>query len=223
MVVASVNVGKATPIPVGNQMLLSGIFKTPVAGAVQLNTHGFELDEQADMQHHGGPDQAVYIYTRDDYAFWEERLQTPLPDGQFGENLTLAHTSNVLQAANRPDGAHVGDRFIIGDVTLEVTAPRIPCAKLASKMNDPGFPKQFLDAGKPGYYTRVIHSGSVRAGDKVVFEAYEAPSVAVSEIVSFYKDKLPDVVRVRLALTTPLAARFRQYLASRLEALEASA
>jgi MOSC domain-containing protein YiiM len=58
-------------------------------------------------------------------------------------------------------------------VILEVTAPRIPCWKLAKKMEDPKFIKRFSQAGRPGAYFRIIEEGELEAGDEI--EIVERP------------------------------------------------
>ncbi len=62
--------------------------------------------------------------------------------GTFGDNLTLSD----LESAQ----FNIGDRFHIGSVMLEVTAPRIPCATLAARMGDPHFVKKYRRAERPG-------------------------------------------------------------------------
>ena len=51
---------------------------------------GLAGDEQADKPDHGGPEQAVYAYAREDLDWWVERLGRELPNGMFGENITTA-------------------------------------------------------------------------------------------------------------------------------------
>jgi MOSC domain-containing protein YiiM len=48
-----------------------------------------------------------------------------------------------------------------------VSAPRIPCGKLAAKIGDRGFVRTFAAADRPGAYLRVIEEGAVGAGDPV--------------------------------------------------------
>ena len=48
----------------------------------------------ASKKHHGGPDQAVYVYGEHDYAWWSEQLGRPLEPGTFGENLTVREPRN---------------------------------------------------------------------------------------------------------------------------------
>ena len=46
--------------------------------------------------------------------------------------------------------ANIGDQYEIGDVLLEVTSPRIPCATLAARMDDRGFVKTLNVGGAAG-------------------------------------------------------------------------
>ena len=82
---------------------------------------GLVGDTVGNQRLHGGDDQAVYAYAREDLDMWETRLARPLTNGMFGENLT---TSGVGVTE-----ARVGERWRIGTdgLVLEVSAPRTPC------------------------------------------------------------------------------------------------
>src|SRR5579859_197300 len=86
----SVNAGRPRTVPWrgGPDTVTSAIWKQPVGGRVAVKGVNLDGDDQADRTVHGGPDQAVYAYAREDYAWWENELQRVLPPGQFGENLT---------------------------------------------------------------------------------------------------------------------------------------
>jgi MOSC domain-containing protein YiiM len=62
----------------------------------------------------------------------------------------------------------IGDRLHIGDVIIEISAPRTPCFKLATRNGDPGFIKDFVQATRTGAYARVIKTGAITAGDNIV-------------------------------------------------------
>ena len=159
MEVVSVNVGGLRPLVVSGREVQTGIFKEPVEGRVAVGPLGLDGDVQADRRVHGGEDQAVYAYAIEDVEWWESELGRELGPGFFGENLTLRGMDlNDL----RP-----GDRLSAGEVTLEVTKPRQPCQKLATKAGDPKFVKRFAKAGRPGMYLRVVEAGEVAAGDAV--------------------------------------------------------
>jgi MOSC domain-containing protein YiiM len=145
--------------------IATGIHKAPVAGPVAVGKLGLAGDEQADLSVHGGLDQAVYAYPSEHYAFWAaQRLRVfkreePLPAGSMGENLTL---QGVLEK-----DVWVGDRLTIGDVVLEVTAPRSPCYKFAAKMGFAHAVKLMVQSGATGFYCRVLRTGHLQAGDAV--------------------------------------------------------
>ena len=83
--VRSVNVGlpqEAAWAEIGR----TSIDKRPVAGPVRVHRLGLGGDQVSDTRHHGGVDQAVYAFAREDLDRWRERLGTEIPDGWFGEN-----------------------------------------------------------------------------------------------------------------------------------------
>jgi MOSC domain-containing protein YiiM len=164
--VEAVNVGTPRPIDRSNGRIeTSAIWKEPISGRVAVRGVNIEGDDQADRAVHGGPDRALYAYAAEDTEWWERELGRELGPGTFGENLTLRGIDVT--------GARVGERWRIGTVVLEVTSPRIPCWKLARKMEDPRFIKRFTQAGRPGAYLRIIDEGELAAGDEV--EIVERP------------------------------------------------
>jgi MOSC domain-containing protein YiiM len=153
----------------------TAIDKRPVEGAVKVKRLGLYADVQADRQHHGGDDKALYAYGQDDADFWADELGRELPPGWFGENLRLEGID--------VSGAAVGERWRIGGtVEVEVTMPRTPCATFARWVggaDERGWVRRFAAAGRPGAYLRVVRTGSIAAGDPVtVLERPDAPSVA---------------------------------------------
>lgn len=147
---------------------LTGIDKRPspdpveVASPGQKGTGGSGLaqDTIGDQRHHGGNDQAVYAYAREDLDEWALELGRDLANGSFGENLTTRGVD--------VNGALVGERWQIGDqVVLEATSPRIPCRTFAGWMDERGWVKRFTKRAVTGAYLRVIEPGTIRAGDEV--------------------------------------------------------
>ena len=198
--VESVNIGK--PRLVGRASR-TGIYKAAIAGAVEVTPLGVDGDYIAEKRHHGGPDQAVYVYFSEDYAFWSASLGHRLPPGTFGDNMTIEGLSSADMA--------IGDRLLIGDeLALEVTAPRIPCGTLATRMDDREFIKAFRDADRPGAYCRVITPGTVAAGDRVVHKPYAGNRVSIVEMYrdTFRRGKV-GVPRMRELLAAPIAERAR--------------
>jgi MOSC domain-containing protein YiiM len=167
----SVNVGRPRPIEHPHGPTTSAIWKEPVERRLAVRGVNVDGDDQADRTVHGGPDQAVYSYAAEDIEWWEKELGRPLGPGVFGENLTVRGLDVT--------GALIGERWAIGSVLLEVTAPRIPCWKLAKRMDDPLFVRRFAKAGRPGGYLRIIEEGELGAGDSIEVVARPAHGVTV--------------------------------------------
>jgi MOSC domain-containing protein YiiM len=154
----------------------TAIDKRPVEGAVKVGRLGLYADVQADRKHHGGEDQAVYVYAAEDADWWAEQLQRDIPPGLFGENLRVAG----LDVST----ARVGERWRIGEgadaVVLEVTSARTPCMTFARWMGEEsnGWVRRFSEARRLGSYFRVVTTGRVRAGDPI--EVIPAPDGAPS-------------------------------------------
>ena len=137
----------------------TAIDKRPVPGRVQVGGLGLAGDSQYDTKHHGGIEQAVYAYAREDLDRWEETLQRSIAPGQFGENLTTAGVDVT--------GAVLGERWRVGTVELAVTVPRIPCSTFQGWMGEPRWVKRFTQRGTPGAYLRVTVEGELAAGDDI--------------------------------------------------------
>jgi MOSC domain-containing protein YiiM len=176
----SVNIGRPRANP-WKPVALTGIDKCPVAGPVMVTAPGpkgtgavgLAGDRVYDVKHHGGTDQAVYAYAREDLDAWAAELGRSLADGVFGENLT---TEGV--AVN---DALIGERWRVGrDVVLEVSCPRIPCGTFQGWLERDGWIKRFTQAVLPGAYLRVISPGMVKEGDPVSIERRPAHSVTVA-------------------------------------------
>ncbi len=145
----------------------TGIDKRPtdlaIAVRVPLEGAGSGLagDAIGDRSVHGGDDQAVYAYAREDLDWWQGELGCDLDNGQFGENLTTRDVDVT--------GARIGEQWHIGTegLVLEVSSPRIPCRTFAAWLNRRGWVKTFTAKAIPGAYLRVISPGVVRQGDYI--------------------------------------------------------
>lgn len=159
----SVNAGVLAPDALHN---LTGIVKRAVDGPVWVRSpaargdSGVDGDALGDKKHHGGEDQAVYAFAREDLDRWQAELGRPLDDGWFGENLTTLGVD--------PNEALIGEQWQVGaDLLLQVTSPRIPCKTFATRMAEPGWARRFTESGRPGAYMKVLRPGQVQAGDPI--------------------------------------------------------
>ncbi|MEV5754967.1 MOSC domain-containing protein [Actinoallomurus sp. NPDC052308] len=176
----SVNVGRPRPNP-WKDTGTTGIDKRSVDGPVAVTAPGpkgtgavgLAGDRVYDVKHHGGADQAVYAYAREDLDRWAAELGRELPDGVFGENLTTSGLD--------VNGALIGERWRIGEqVLLEVSCPRIPCGTFQGWMEEQGWIKRFTRAALPGAYLRVIEPGEIQTGDPITVEDRPVHDVTVA-------------------------------------------
>jgi MOSC domain-containing protein YiiM len=157
----------------------TGIGKRPVRGPLEVRSpdsgSGLEGDHIADRQNHGGPDQAVYAYAREDLDAWSVELGRDLPSGLFGENLTTVgvDVTNAL----------IGERWRVGGVLLQATRPRIPCRTFAWAMESRAWVKQFTRRAVPGAYFRVLEGGTITPGDEITI--VDRPDHAVTIGLAF--------------------------------------
>lgn len=196
--IVSVGVGTRTELQIGGRTATSGIAKPPVAGSVHVGRLGLAGDVVVDTRHHGGVDQAVYLYRAEDYAWWSAELGRALPPGLFGENAVVEGLGAL----------RVGDRLRTEGVELELTAPRIPCATLTAAVGVPEFAKRFREAARTGVYARVVQEGPLQAGDAV--EHIPSEHIPIAELFALWYAPDPDAVR--RALDAPVAHRVREKL-----------
>lgn len=204
----SINLGTAQHIP--GYSPLTGIVKTPVASA-EITRLGMAGDAICDRQHHGGSDQAVYVYFADDYAWWNAELGRTIEPGTFGENLTIAGVEGRSIA--------IGDHFAIGPALLEVTYHRTPCMTFAARMGDSSWVKRFHRANRPGAYCRVLQPGAVTAGMALDHAPFAGERVTVSELMALDGVREIDPAFMRRALATPIREKTRFKFETRLASL----
>jgi MOSC domain-containing protein YiiM len=205
--VLSVNVGRVAIRPT-SKLGRTGIDKHPVAGPVHAGPLGLAGDEVADADHHGGVDQAVYAYAREDLARWEVELGYPLRPGQFGENLTTSGI-DLYEAV-------VGERWRVGTAEFEVSCPRVPCMTFQDFLGEPNWVKRFTHDGRVGTYLRVVRSGDLTAGQEI--EVVHRPDHGVTVGLTFAARALRPELLPRLLSAPELPEayheRARAYLRS---------
>ena len=152
----------------------TGIDKRSVSGPIEFKNDGVAGDRIIDTNAHGGYDQSVYAYAREDAQWWESEINEVIPAGRFGENLT---TEGIDVNA-----ALVGEKWKIGSVILEVSQPRIPCRVFAGFWKRATLIKDFTQAGRPGAYLRIIQEGTAQAGDAIEVIYKPEHSVRISDL-----------------------------------------
>lgn len=184
----------------------TGIHKLPTEDVTMVrapgpNGSGMVGDTIGNQKLHGGDDQAVYAYAREDLDQWEADLARDITNGMFGENLTTVGVDVTR--------ARIGERWRIGreGLVLEVSAPRTPCRTFAAFLAEDQWIKTFTAAGKPGAYLRVISPGSVRSGDEIAIEHRPDHDVTI-EMAFRAKMSEPDLLP-RLLAAEALSAELK--------------
>ncbi|GAA3768685.1 MOSC domain-containing protein [Streptomyces chiangmaiensis] len=217
MKLLSLNLGRPVAVDYTDQPQgVTGIDKQPVDGPVRVTApgpkgtgaSGVAGDAVCDLRHHGGDDQAVYAFAREDLDAWERELGRTLPNGSFGENLT----TEGLDVS----GARIGERWRIGsELVLEVTSGRIPCRTFQGHLGERGWVGRFTRRGAPGAYLRVIEPGETRAGDpiEIVHRPHHDITVALQfRATTTERHLLPDLLAAGDALHPETAAAARRYM-----------
>jgi len=208
MKVQSVNMAVPRVNP-AKSLEMTGIDKHPVDYAVEVRPPGPKTtglhsglvgDQIGDIKHHGGNDQAVYEYAREDYGWWEAALGWTRQGGFVGGNLTTAGVE--------VNGALIGEVWRIGaELELQPTFGRIPCATFQAKLGEPRWIKRFAQANRTGAYFRVVTPGPVRAGDAIEIVHRPARSVSVAEAFQVYMFEPGSLARLLEAEALPADLR----------------
>ena len=138
-----------------------GVPKLPVSRAV-VDEKGLVGDRQQDTRHHGGPDQALCLFSLEVIQRLQEEGH-PIEAGHAGENLTIEGL----------DWAEVvpGTRWRVGTrAEIEITGYTSPCHKNAGWFVEGDYTRM-LQSRHPGdsrVYARVLAPGPITQGDEVV-------------------------------------------------------
>ncbi|HTR96770.1 MAG TPA: MOSC domain-containing protein [Candidatus Acidoferrales bacterium] len=187
----------------------SAYVKSETNGPVRVTTLGLEGDEQFDRRVHGGPDRALLAYAGSHYAKW--RAETGLDamgPGGFGENLTLAGVDE--------SSVCLGDRWTSGDVGLEVSQPRGPCANISRRWNHPRLLELSTQLVRIGWYLRVRSEGALAGGATMQLASRPHPEWTIERIFRLRLEpgRDPDGVRW-LSASGVLTSDWRGWFATR--------
>jgi MOSC domain-containing protein YiiM len=149
---------------------------------------------------HGGIDQALYAYAREDADWWAAELGRELKPGNFGENLTTIGI-DLTEAV-------IGERWAVGTSVLEVSCSRQPCRVFAGFWQVPDLIKRFTARGLPGAYLRVLTEGEIAAGNSV--EVVHRPVHGLTVGVLFRALTLEPELLPRLVDVAELPEKYRE-------------
>ena len=169
-------VGQVTTTPLPNSArkeLVTGMKKQPVAKAYLTKT-GFNSDVQADLEHHGGENKALFCIDTKTYEMINALCQTHFAYDEvahFGENLIV---SNVTQ-----NNICVGDIYAIGEALVQVTQPRQPCWKLSASTKVKNMTAVIFQNGLTGWYCKVLQEGNICQHDMMILQQREYSNLTI--------------------------------------------
>jgi len=193
MQILSTNIAKPVTIIWRGQQVQTGIYKSPVDQPIFLCKETVHGDIVSDRQVHGGTYKACYIFSSEQYPYWQDLY----PDldwnyGMFGENLTVSNFNEK--------SIHIGDIYKVGSTLVQITQPREPCYKFGVKFGTQNVLKQFIEYGYPGTYVRVLQEGTVTKGDKFILVEKVQNSLTVHQFFNLLFSKHKDQTLLKLAI-----------------------
>ena len=137
-----------------------GVPKRPVESA-HVTLLGVEGDAHRDLEHHGGPDRALCIFSVERIRAMQAEGH-PIAPGSIGENLTVEGLDW--------DAVTPGSRLLLGGgVVAEVTRYTSPCGNITPFFAGGDYSRvsQKRHPGDSRVYARVLREGSISVGDPV--------------------------------------------------------
>lgn len=128
---------------------------------VFLARDGVRGDAHAHPRRHGGPEQAVCLYSIENYARLAALGLPTLPPGSLGENLT---TSGLDLQALR-----IGDVLAVGEAVIQLSRVRTPCRTLDAI--DPRLVDVLMPLSVAGRVERAFRERGARLVDALLPDA----------------------------------------------------
>ena len=137
-----------------------GVPKLPVASA-RVTLEGLEGDGHRDLEHHGGPERALCLFSLEQIRALQAEGH-PVTPGAIGENLTL---EGIDWERVQPGAVlELGE-----EVRIEITRYTSPCFNIKPSFVGGDFARvsQKQHPGWSRVYAKVLQPGPIRQGDPV--------------------------------------------------------
>lgn len=210
-----IKVGEVTKTKLENsrrEEMISGIKKYPVSKSY-LTKSGLKDDFQADLEHHGGVNKALFLFSKltfekineeFDYIFNIEDMS------YFGENLIL---DNICE-----EDICVGDILEIGETEVQITQGRQACWKLSANTKKENMTKFIFESGYTGFYAKVLKEGEIIQNDEVFLKSRVNPNLNIKKLNQLIVNPKLDETLVKEALNCEeLGYQFKNSLRKRYE------
>ncbi|KAI1370777.1 PK beta-barrel-protein domain-containing protein-like protein [Hypoxylon crocopeplum] len=196
----------------------TGIDKQIQSGRIPVSSIGLDADEH-DLVFHGGPDKAIHGYCCTHYPTWQEEFPEAadrFKRGGFGENF-------VTERMNERNVC-IGDIVSVGEdgVLLQVSLPRQPCFKLNHRFQLKNFAPNTYKTSRTGWYYRVLHGGTVQAGDEIRLVERKWPKWTIERVQEYLHRTQDDAaMNEELAAIADMGDESRKAFERRVEKLKA--
>ena len=169
------------PAPLGPRGAPSAIVKSAVA-QLTVSLDGTVEDQQANKKLHGGPEKVLHQYSFEGYKQLSEAFEDiAFTPGSIGENLLVEGMND--------QNVYIGDTYQMGEVVVQVSAPRAPCVKISQRYEHKNLDRFVGQQGITGWYYRVVRGGVINAGDTVSRLARVEHTVSVAELMQSVYNK----------------------------------
>mgnify|MGYP003607323911 FL=1 len=213
----SLYIGGIRPLPASGR--LTGIYKQPASGPLELGPEGFVGDQQADRRVHGGPDKAVHLYPARHYARLAERFPEAaalLVAGSNGENISTPDLDE--------NDVCLGDIWRLGSARLQLCQPRNPCWKIDERYGCDGMAQFIAEHRLTGWYWRVVTPGVVNPGDTLSLEQRDPAAYTLAEAMLLWQSHRPPMADLeKLAASPGMAENWKQKILTRIDWLRKNA
>ncbi|MFZ1989674.1 MAG: MOSC domain-containing protein [Alphaproteobacteria bacterium] len=194
------------PAPLGEwqgERVISSIRKTPLSvPAIAVDALNILGDQQSDLTVHGGIDKAVYAYPVDHWPWWQSAGGFAAGLASFGENLTVTGATE--------GEIRIGDKFVWGDVELEVSQPRAPCYKFVMLTGRQDMATRMTVSGRTGWYYRVLKTGTAPTAGSLTRTSTDAAMPTVREaLMALFHPRIDDTIVEKVLGAVPLAKQWR--------------
>lgn len=178
----------------------SAITKHPSAKLI-IRKDSIDQNEVANLKYHGGDMRVVHHYSHKNYKFLKEKfpeLAHLFVPGSFGENIVTEELTETE--------LNIGDIYSLGTAKVQLTVSRRPCATINYAYNDNRILKEVMQAGRTGWFYRVLEEGEVKTGDCLELLESPFPNMPVSKLYDqgYGKDNFSDIEFLKKCLQTGL-------------------
>ncbi|KAF2635571.1 PK beta-barrel-protein domain-containing protein-like protein [Massarina eburnea CBS 473.64] len=209
--IAHLRTGKIKPV-FSKPGMMSAIYKTAHAEAVQITMGGIQGDEHA-YEPHRHPDKAVHQYCSAHYSRWQSELPESahlFRPGAFGENLFSDQVSERDMC--------IGDRIGLGpEVVLELSEPRKPCYKLNHRFEVKDMAARTQTKLRTGWLYRVITPGTVHPNATFRLIERPHPEWTVARVMHYMFLERDNMTMMREIVKLPLGQEIMEMFEKRLQ------